>query len=307
MRVNPEKRAVHLLAGIVLAGAAAICFWPLCSHPADLLVGPQRAGQNDVTSNILAFRWYHGVCLFRSTQSLSWNPFSLGGTPWLGNPQTAMFYPPNWLYALVDSRLAVSWLMVAHHWLAGLGTYLLCRRYGLAWSAGAFAGIAFMAAPYYVANTGEGHYNPVCLMAWVPWAFLCVERLRAGQRGGVVGTALILTLAFFCGHVQELFYLVLLLTGFLAVNVVQRLWVRRPPTALGAGLPTSPKPPTAGLPESGDRSVSSGAGSGDPRTTENPRITERTQTVSASRRAIQHRLPCPLLGSWCVGSLSAWR
>jgi hypothetical protein len=37
--------------------------------------------------------------------------------------------------------------------------------------------------------------------------------------------------------------------------------------ALGAGLPTSPKPPTAGLPESGDLAVVPGAGSGDPRTT----------------------------------------
>ena len=145
MRVNPEKRAVHLLAGIVLAGAAAICFWPLCNHPADLLVGPQRAGHNDVTSNILAFRWSYWFPPFPQYPIPLMEPVFPGGTPWLGNPQTAMFYPPNWLYALVDSRLAVSWLMVAHHWLAGLGTYLLCRRYGLAWSAGAFAGIAFMA------------------------------------------------------------------------------------------------------------------------------------------------------------------
>ena len=157
MRVNPEKRAVHLLAGIVLAGAAAVCFRPLCSHPADLLVGPQRAGQNDVTSNILAFRWYQGVYLLRSTQSLSWNPLSLGGTPWLGNPQTAMFYPPNWLYALVDSRWAVSWLMVGHHWLAGLGTYLLCRRYGLAWSAAVFPATFVGTSSGTSANSGVPH------------------------------------------------------------------------------------------------------------------------------------------------------
>jgi hypothetical protein len=257
----------EILGGIVLAIAAMICFWPLSLHPADLLVGPQRDGQNDLTSQILAFRGQQSKISTGGAQALLWNPHSLCGAPWLGNPQTAMFYPPNWLYAFLDSEWVVSWLMVGHHWLAGLGTYLVCRRYGLAWSAAVFSGICFLAAPYYVANTGEGHYNPVCLVAWVPWAFLLVERLRAGQRGGVVGTALILTLAFFCGHVQELFYLALLLTAFLAVDVVQRIRVRRASTiALDAGLPTSPKPPTAGLPGSGDRSVIPGAGSGDPRT-----------------------------------------
>ncbi len=184
MSQNPDRRAVHLLAGVVLAVAAAIGFWPLSCHPVDLLVGPQRNGQNDLTMNIIPFRGYQGTNILHSIKSLLWNSFSLGGTPWLGNPQTAMFYPPNWLYALGDSRVLVSWMMVAHHWFAGLGTYLLCRRYGLAWSAAVFAGICFLAAPYYVANTGEGHYNPVCLMAWVPWAFLFVERLRPGNPAG---------------------------------------------------------------------------------------------------------------------------
>ncbi|NLF72346.1 MAG: YfhO family protein [Candidatus Anammoximicrobium sp.] len=224
----------HFVAGLLLAIAVSVCFWRWTTHPADVLVGPQRNGQNDLTSNVLAFRGSLSGLLSEGSQAILWNPSSLAGVPWLGNPQAAMFYPPNWIYAFVDSRLAVSWLMVGHHWLAGLGTCLLCRRYGLAWSAAVFAGMAFMAAPYYVAQTGEGHYNQVCLIAWIPWAFLGVERLRAGQRGGVVGTALVLTAAFFCGHVQELFYLVLLLTGYLAVDVFRGLRRRtRPKTETG--------------------------------------------------------------------------
>lgn len=216
----------HFAAALLLTIAAGLCFSRWARHPTDVLVGPQRGGLNDVTSQILAFRGSQAKILSEGSQGMLWNPSSLAGMPWLGNPQTAMFYPPNWLYAFLASELAVSWIMVGHHWLAGFGTYLQCRRYGLAWFASVFAGICFLAAPYYVANTGEGHYNPVCLIAWVPWAFLFVERLRAGQRGGVIGTGLVLTLAFFCGHVQELFYLVLLLTAFLAVDVVRRLRLR---------------------------------------------------------------------------------
>ena len=213
------KRAGFLWGMLILTAATAVCFWRLSLQPGDLLVGPQRGGQNDVTSQIITYRGYSGRALTDSGSALLWNSFSLGGIAWLGNPQSAMFYPFNWLYVAGDSARLVSWIMVAHHWLAGLGTFLLCRRYGFLGPAALLAGIAYLGAPYYVANTGEGHYNPVCLVAWAPWAFLLVERLRTGQRGGVAGTSVVLALAFFCGHVQELFYLVLLLTAFLSFDV----------------------------------------------------------------------------------------
>ena len=50
------------------------------------------------------------------------------------------------------------------------------------------------------------------------------------------------------------------------LNGLSRFW-----GALGAGLLTSPKPPTAGLPRAGDLPVAPGAGSGDPRTASSPR------------------------------------
>lgn len=207
--------------GLLLATAAGVIFWRLSLHPTSLLVGPQHNGGNDVTSQFIAFRDFQGRALAQSQPLPSWNPFSLGGTPWLGCPQSAMFYPPNWLYGLIGARQGISWMLVLHHWLAGLGTFLLCRRYELSKPAALFAGICFLGAPYYVAQTGEGHYNQVCLVAWIPWAFLMLERLRRGQRWGVPATAAVLALTFFCGHVQEMFYLVLLITGFLAVDIVK--------------------------------------------------------------------------------------
>jgi hypothetical protein len=231
------KNDFRLVGALVLAVVVYVCFWRLSLHPADLLVGPQDAGKNDISIQYVAFRGFLSRGLTDGGSALLWNEFSLGGTPWLGNPQTAMFYPPNWLYAVADSERMVSWLMVAHHWLAGLGTFLLCRRYGFHWPAALLAGIAYLAAPYYVAGTGEGHYNQGCLVAWIPWAFLLVERLRAGQRGGVIGTTIVLALAFFCGHIQECFYLVLLLTAFLSFDVVACLW--RKTTADASPAPAS--------------------------------------------------------------------
>jgi len=37
-----------------------------------------------------------------------------------------------------------------------------------------------------VAHCGEGHFNQIRAVAWVPWAFLAFECFRAEQRGGLL-------------------------------------------------------------------------------------------------------------------------
>lgn len=203
------------LAASLLIGASLVVFRQLAVHPTDLLVGPQRGGLNDMTDSILPARHYPARSLTEAGTTPFWNPYALSGMPWLANPQSALFYPPNWVYALCREPALVGWMMVFHHWLAGLGTFFLCRRYGFGWSSALLGGCVFLGAPYLIANTGEGHYNPICVMGWVPWAFLAYERVRAQRTGGVALQALTLALCFFCGHVQEVLYLVLILTVFL--------------------------------------------------------------------------------------------
>ncbi len=216
------KQRLTILATLVLVGATAACFFPLVQHPTDLLVGPQRGGLNDVTDNIIATRNFPAESLLRDGALPFWNPYALGGEPWLGNPQTALFYPPNWLLCLLTAPFWVGWMMAAHHLLGGAGMYRLCRRYGFEEPAALCGAVAYLAAPYYLVNTAEGHYNPVCLMAWAPWALLAFERVRNAQRGGVSLVALVFALCFFCGHVQELFYLVVIMSAFMAADALHR-------------------------------------------------------------------------------------
>lgn len=240
--VLPRGRG-HVLAGIALAIAAGVGFWPLSLHPADLLVGPQGDGLNDLTRQFLLAREQQGEALTRGDVSAAWNPLILAGAPRFGNPQSGLLYPPNWLYALIPAQFLISWMLVVHHGWAGWGTYLLCRQYGLRWSASILAGLCFLSAPYLLAHTSEGHYPQVCVVAWTPFAFLAVERLRGHQRGGVALTAAVLALAFFCGHLQELFYLVLLLTAFLTPDFAG--WLRR--TRDGSSPPQTGRHPPVPL------------------------------------------------------------
>ncbi len=215
----------HLAALVCLLLAAAFCFQDLLQHPDGLLVGPQDGGFNDVTRQILAFRSYPRDAGAAIDEQPAWNPGGLLGIPWWGNPQSALFYPLNWLFRWCDPIALVSWLLVMHHVWGGWGVYFWGRLHGLSALAGVMAGTAFLAAPYLIANTGEGHYNPVCLMAWVPWGLICYEHIRQGSRRAPAWLAIVLALCFFCGHVQELFYLSLTIA---VLTVVDVLFAARP-------------------------------------------------------------------------------
>ena len=183
MRCRVIDRQVPLVVALI-AFATAACFHQLVMHPRDLLVGAQRNGLNDVTAYFLAARAYPADALSQFGQFPFWNPYVLSGTPFLSNPQSAVFYPPNSIFLVLDAATVISWMLVLHHFWAGVGTALLCRRYGLSMMGSVAAASIFASSPFLIAQTGEGHYNQICAVSWIPWAFLAWEWLKAGQRGG---------------------------------------------------------------------------------------------------------------------------
>lgn len=218
----------------VLAAATLVCFHKLALHPADVLVGPQKQGHNDLTDYFIASREFAAASVREGEWPL-WNPYLCLGEPYTGNPQSALYYPPNWVTLIWNARVSLSWLLVAHHFFAGLGAYCLARRYGLSWTSALLAGVVFLGAPYLVVQAAEGHYPQICAVAWIPWSFLAYESFRArctrranGEAGpaessawsvaAIVGS---LSLCFFCGHAQETYYLVLLLTGCVAADAAR--------------------------------------------------------------------------------------
>ena len=223
-----SKRQAHWCAAILLLCVTAGGFRALVAHPGDLLVGPQRGGYNDVTDSILPVRAWPAQIAAREGSAPLWNPSGGVGLPWVGNPQSAMLYPGNWLYFLFPAEAAVSWVLFAHHLLAGIGVYFLARRLKMSYWSGVLSGCCFALAPYLLANSAEGHYNPICLMAWVPWAFIAFDRWQEGHRGSTAILAFVISLQFFAGHAQEVFYEVLLMSGLVAtragIDTVRGQW-----------------------------------------------------------------------------------
>lgn len=219
MQLVPKSQTVATAgAALLLALATLVGFHRLAAHPSDLLVGPHDQGRTDLTTLFAPTRAFQQQEVRQGRLPL-WNARLLCGTPVAGNPQSGVFYPANWLSLWPDALRVVSWLLVAHHWLAGLGTYLLARRFGMGFLPAVLAGVVFLTAPFLVAAAAEGHYNHNCAIAWLPWTLLGYERLRRGERFGIPGTALALALSFLSGHVQETYYVGLTLVLFLAADM----------------------------------------------------------------------------------------
>src|SRR4029078_4170383 len=57
-----------------------------------------------------------------------WTPYGASGEPWLANPQTAVFYPPSWIFIALPFRAAYVLFLAFHIALLGCGAYVLFQR-----------------------------------------------------------------------------------------------------------------------------------------------------------------------------------
>ncbi|QDU09167.1 YfhO family protein [Gimesia aquarii] len=215
-----SKLFQNAIAALVLALISGLCFQVLLINPSDVLVGSQDNGHNDTTNTFIALKNYQKDSIERQQHIPYWNPYSLLGVPVLGNPQTSLFYPGNWIFFFTNALSTMSWVLIFHHWWAGWGTYLLARKYQLNFFSSILSGIIFLAAPYFVAKTGEGHFTSITQIAWFPWIFYGYELLIEGRKKAPAVMAIFIALAFFCGHVQEVYYLLLFLTASIVIESV---------------------------------------------------------------------------------------
>lgn len=183
-------RSGGLAAGAVIAAAAAVLF-------RDVLIGGEAFFGRDVTPFFYPMKHF----LARSVQAGDfpfWNPWILNGVPFFGSLQPGHLYPGSLLFYVLPMPLAFNLVLVLHFPLAGLGVYLLLRRWELRRPAALFGGLAFMLGGFLV-STGN-FYNNVQTAAWLPWLMLTWDRFLArGDSTDALWFALVAALAFLGG------------------------------------------------------------------------------------------------------------
>jgi hypothetical protein len=221
-KLNPA--ALGAPATLCLLAVVVLAFWSPC------LFGRMAPLLGDAQANMLPWRaesppppnprWdallWDGMAQFYPWRAFAartvragwiplWNPHQFCGAPFVANGQSAVFYPPNWLFYLLDVRYALGLTAALHYLLTGCFMVLLARELGLRPVSGLVGAIAFAFGGFIVSWTELPTLMNTAV--WLPGVVWSIERAfrRREPLGGLL-VAFMLAMALLAGHLQIAVY-----------------------------------------------------------------------------------------------------
>ena len=162
--------------------------------------------ERDIALQFIHWRKF-GFDELRAGRLALWNPHIYGGAPFFGGFQSALLYPPNWLYLCLPLAVAINTGIALHVFLAGFGMFLWLRVRGLLPLAAWFGGVLFMFSGPFFPHIYAGHLPNLCTMVWGPFIFLAIDGwLRHRTPGWLLLGAASVALQILAGHPQYVFY-----------------------------------------------------------------------------------------------------
>ena len=221
---QPRKTAPHAMALGLLAIATLVVAWPL-------------GMTNRVLAGIDALTYFTPYWAFRMAEMRAgriplWNPYIFTGAPFLANIQSAVLYPPNWLFMWLSPERALICSALLHLWLAAAFTYVFARRSlhqepPAAWLAGLIYGLSGFAL------ARVENINQLNALAWLPALLWLLDEAASASNRRLRGRwcaalALVIALQLLAGHTQTAFVnMAALVLWALAPALVNAL-MRRP-------------------------------------------------------------------------------
>ncbi|MEM8953630.1 MAG: hypothetical protein AAGD22_05720 [Verrucomicrobiota bacterium] len=205
----------------MLALLALVFFFKFLFLPGDLVLSLQVA---DVYRQFAGWRHF-GFSEIASGNFPLWTPMVYGGMPYFSGFQSALLYPPNWIFAVLPLAKAINWSIAFHSWWLASGVYLWLRLMGTRQAAAVFGGICLMfSAPFFL-HIYAGHLTNLCVMAWIPWLILCIHGWEQSRHGSwVIFGGFVVAMQILAGHPQYVYYtglvvsLYVILTTFISIK-----------------------------------------------------------------------------------------
>jgi len=207
---------------VLLVALAGIAFAGLLTSPA-----------NQIITTIDIENYFHWVHQFAREELLAgklplWNPYSYAGTPFVANPQTALFYPGTWLILMMPVIHAHKWMIAIHCAMAGGFMYLFLRRVGLSQLAALAGCLPWMFSGYFMGQAAMGHLTLLFNMAWLSLALYCYERGLSSRHigtgtqrfGWFFATGFVLGVQLLGGEPQVCYYSSLLIAIYGLVRTI---------------------------------------------------------------------------------------
>lgn len=148
-----------------------------------------------------------------------WDPHLFSGTPYVGNFQSAMLYPPNLVYIALPLAKAINADLALHVFLFGLFTFLWGRNRGLRALPAFFSAACAMLSSSFFLHVPAGSLTMLAALAWAPLVFLSIDHLmdRPRRAWAFVG-ALAVTMQLLAGLPQGVFLTCLAAAGYCALR-----------------------------------------------------------------------------------------
>lgn len=174
---RPAPRGWSLADPLVLATLPFVVFAPLA-------VTRQVFALHDVQAYFYPYHVLPAKLLAQGQLPL-WNPYVFSGIPLLGDGQTAMFYPPNWLFFLLPGDAALNYVVLLQFSIAGVGMNLFARALGLSRLPALVSALAYMFCGFLTARIV--HLSIMSGAALLPLIFFCADRLlQTGPRSSAI-------------------------------------------------------------------------------------------------------------------------
>ncbi|HUT63781.1 MAG TPA: hypothetical protein VMZ04_07475 [Anaerolineae bacterium] len=136
-----------------------------------------------------------------------WNPYILGGLPFIDAMHGDTFYPGAWLKFFMPLTRALGLKLVYHVFLAGVFMYLFLRTLSLQRCAAFLGGLMYMLAPSFVSLVYPGHDAKMYVIAFLPLAFALLESGMYHPRlVTFIGLGSVMGLLILTSHVQMAYY-----------------------------------------------------------------------------------------------------
>ncbi len=180
-----------------------LVFGRILFAPGDLVLSD---GEADLAKQFVHWRAF-GFNELRGGHFALWNPHVFSGAPFFGGFQSALLYPPNWLYLCLPLAPAINLGIAIHVFLAGLFMQLWVGQRGMHPLACVLAGVLFMFSGPYFLHIHAGHLSNLCTMVWGPLIFLSIDGwLQRRTAGWLWLGAGAVALQILAGHPQYVFY-----------------------------------------------------------------------------------------------------
>lgn len=144
------------------------------------------------------------------------NPYLFSGTPFIANPQSAIFYPPSLLFYLLPLAVAFNASYVLHTFLAGISMFALARNLNLKGMSAFVAAMIYMLGGFMITRVYAGHLGLFNAAAWAPLVLLFFRQaLEHGSFAYALLAGIGLALQVLAGHVAIPLYIGLVLGAYL--------------------------------------------------------------------------------------------